>query len=175
MKVYKGTDKDMKCRGKHYKIGVEAREEKAKLCEEGIHACEYPLDVFRYYEPGTGARYFEGELLDVSDEREGDSKVVGKRLKLNAEIGIIGLAKAAVEYIKEQVDWENATESNTGYMSAATNTGDMSAATNTGDMSAATNTGYMSAATNTGYMSAATNTGDMSAATNTGHLHSVSR
>jgi len=70
----------------------------------------------------------------------------------------------AVEYIKEQVDWEDDKATNTGDYSAATNTGDRSAATNTGYRSAATNTGDYSAATNTGYRSAATNTGNKSAA-----------
>ena len=168
MKVYKGTDKDMKCRGKQYEIGVEATEERAELCEIGIHACEYPLDVFCYYPPCNGSRYFVGDLEGIAETR-GPDKVVGTKLKLNAEVGILGLVKAAVEYVKERVDWENAKESNTGICSAATNTGDYSAATNTGDYSAATNTGNRSAATNTGICSAATNTGYRSAATNTGY------
>ena len=168
MRVYKGTDKDMKCRGKQYEIGVEATEKRAEVCEIGIHACEYPLDVFRYYPPCDGSRYFVGDLEGIAEKREPD-KVVGTKLTLNAEVGIPGFVKAAVEYIKERIDWKNAKKSNTGYYSVATNTGDRSAATNTGDYSAATNTGYRSAATNTGNYSAATNTGNRSAATNTGN------
>ena len=185
MIVYKGTDKDMKCRDKQYTLGETATEDHAKICEAGIHACEYPLDVFTYYEPGLGSRYFVGELDGVSCERDVDTKVVGKRLTLKAEIGIPGLAKAAVEYITERIDkdkvasanengsaatntGDGSAATNTGNRSAATNTGNWSAATNTGDGSAATNTGNWSAATNTGNRSAATNTGDGSAATNTG-------
>ena len=136
MKVYKGTDKDMKCRGKQYEIGVEATEERAELCERGIHACEYPLYVFRYYPPGNGSRYFVGDLEGTAEKREPD-KVVGTKLMLNAEVGIPGLVKAAVEYIKERVDRENIKESNTGDYSAATNTGDRSAAEVTGKESVA--------------------------------------
>ena len=178
MKVYKGTDKDMKCRGKAYAIGETATEDKASLCNYGIHACEYPLDVFNYYSPSEGSRYFVGELDGVElGKSSEDTKVVGKKLTLKAELGIPGLVSAAVEYINERIitgnnvakgdDYSAAT--NTGYMSAATNTGYMSAATNTGDYSAATNTGNYSAATNTGNRSAATNTGNRSAATNTGN------
>ena len=83
---------------------------------------------------------------------------------MKAEIGIAGIIKAGVEYIKEQVNWEDDKATNTGNQSAATNTGNWSAATNTGNRSAATNTGNQSAATNTGNRSAATNTGDQSAA-----------
>ena len=175
MIVYKGTDKDMKCRGFQFDLGKEYVEEEAKLCDKGFHGCEYPLDVFAHYAPAD-SRFFVADLDGVTDEEaEGDSKRAGTKIKLRAEIGIAGIVKAAVEYIKEKAEisknhtgnWSAAT--NTGNWSAATNTGDYSAATNTGDRSAATNTGDRSAATNTGYRSAATNTGDYSAATNTGN------
>ena len=167
MKLYKGFDKDLKCRGYQFEVGKEYEEEKSDICDCGFHACENPLDIFGYYPP-SDSRYCEVDL-DANDQKSDDSKRVGKHIKINAEIGLPGLIKAGVEYIKDQVDWDNAKESNTGNRSAATNTGDWSAATNTGDWSAATNTGDQSAATNTGYQSAATNTGDQSAATNTGY------
>ena len=175
MIVYKGTDKDMKCRDFQFELGKEYEEAEAKLCYKGFHGCEYPLDVFAHYAPAD-SRFFVADLDGVTDEMESDdTKRVGTKIKLRAEIGIPGIVKAAVEYIKEKAessdnqtgDWSAAT--NTGYRSAATNTGYRSAATNTGDRSAATNTGDWSAATNTGNRSAATNTGDWSAATNTGN------
>ena len=184
MIVYKGTDKDMKCRGFQFDLGKEYVEEEAKLCDKGFHGCEYPLDVFAHYAPAD-SRFFVADLDGVTDEEEeGDSKRAGTKIKLRAEIGIAGIVKAAVEYIKEKAessknqtgDRSAATNTgnysaatNTGYCSAATNTGDCSAATNTGNYSAATNTGDCSAATNTGNWSAATNTGNYSAATNTGN------
>ena len=167
MLCYKGFDKDLKCRDFQYETGKEYSEESAEICEKGFHACEFPLDVFGYYTP-SDSRYCEVDL-DANDQKSSDSKRVGKSISIKAEIGIAGIVKAGVEYIKNQVDWNNNEKTNTGDYSAATNTGDRSAATNTGDRSAATNTGYCSAATNTGYYSAATNTGDRSAATNTGY------
>ena len=174
MIVYKGTDKDMKCRGFQFELGKEYEEAEAVLCEKGFHGCEYPLDVFAHYAPAD-SRFFVADLDGVTDEEEeGDSKRTGTKIKLRAEIGIAGIVKAAVEYIKEKAESSKnqtgnwSAETNTGHRSAATNTGNWSAATNTGDWSAATNTGNRSAATNTGDCSAATNTGDCSAATNTG-------
>ena len=177
MKCFKGFDKDLKCRDFQYEIGKEYSEEKADICNYGFHACEFPMDVFNYYPP-SDSRYCEVELEANNQKSSDDSKRVGKKISVKAEIGIAGIIKAGVEYIKEQVDWEDdkatntgnkSAATNTGNKSAATNTGDYSAATNTGDYSAATNTGYQSAATNTGYQSAATNTGNKSAATNTGN------
>ena len=154
MKCYKGFDKDLKCRDFQYEIGKEYKEERAEICDTGFHACENPLDVFGYYAPAD-SRYCEVEL-DANGQKSDDSKRVGKKISIKAEIGIAGIIKAGVEYIKDQVNWEDDKKSNTGDQSAATNTGNWSAATNTGNWSAATNTGDQSAATNTGDRSAAT-------------------
>ena len=49
MKVYKATDKDMKCRGFQYELGKTAEVKgDIELCENGLHACEMPLDVLCY-------------------------------------------------------------------------------------------------------------------------------
>ena len=168
MKCFKGFDKDLKCRDFQYEIGKEYTEEKADICNYGFHACEFPMDVFNYYPP-SDSRYCEVELEANNQKSSDDSKRVGKKISVKAEIGIAGIIKAGVEYIKEQVNWEDDKATNTGDYSAETNTGDQSAATNTRYQSAATNTGNWSAATNTGNQSAATNTGNKSAATNTGN------
>jgi hypothetical protein len=162
MLCYKGFDKDLKCQDFQYETGKKYSEESAEICEKGFHACEFPLDVFRYYAP-SDSRYCEVDL-DANDQKSNDSKRVGKSISIKAEIGIAGIVKAGVEYIKNQVDWNNDKKTNTGYCSAATNTGYRSAATNTGDCSAATNTGDCSAATNTGNCSAATVEGKESVA-----------
>ena len=145
MKCYKGFDKGLKCRDFQYEIGKEYEEERAEICDTGFHACENPLDVFGYYAPAD-SRYCEVDL-DANDQKSDDSKRVGKKISIKAEIGIAGIIKAGVEYIKDQVNWDDDKKSNTGNQSAATNTGNQSAATNTGSWSAATNTGNWSAAT----------------------------
>ena len=164
MKMYKGFDKDMKCRDFQYEVGKTYEEPTAELCEKGFHACEYPLDVFKYYFPGNMSRYCEVDLDEVSGKKsDEDSKRCGKKIAVKAEIGIAGLVKAAVDFVVENIGDENK-EANTGFRSASTNTGFRSASTNTGDYSASTNTGDYSASTNTGFRSASTNTGDYSKA-----------
>ena len=153
MKCFKGFDKDLKCCDFQYEIGKEYEEERAEICDTGFHACENPLDVFGYYAP-SDSRYCEVEL-DANDQKSDDSKRVGKKISIKAEIGIAGIIKAGLEYIKDQVNWDNDKKSNTGNRSAATNTGDWSAATNTGDCSAATVEGKESVAMAIGYNSKA--------------------
>ena len=105
MKFYKGFDKDLKCRGFQYEIGKEYREETADLCHKGFHACENPLDTFDYYAPGSGSRYCEVELDEVSDQKDGgDSKRCGKVIKIGAELDVAGLCKAHFEYVTARCD-----------------------------------------------------------------------
>ena len=162
--AYKGMDSNMQCRGMQYEVGKEfSVDGKIECCGNGLHACERPLDVLGYYPPGTGARYFRVEQSgDMARERGGDSKVASRKIRVVAEIGIPGLAKAHIEYAKahttsEYTDPERATA---GYRGAAT-AGDSGAAT-AGDSGAAT-AGDFGAAT-AGYRGAAT-AGDFGAAT----------
>ena len=154
MKCFKGFDKDLKCRDFQYEIGKEYTEEKADICNCGFHACEFPMDVFNYYPP-SDSRYCEVDLEENDQKSSDDSKRVGKKISVKAEIGIAGIVKAGIEYIKEQVNWEDDKATNTGNYSAATNTGDRSAATNTGNKSAAIVEGKESIALATGIKSKA--------------------
>ena len=154
MKCFKGFDKDLKCRNFQYEIGKEYTEEKADICNCGFHACEFPMDVFGYYPP-SDSRYCEVDLEANDQKSSDDSKRVGKKISVKAEIGIAGIIKAGVEYIKEQVNWEDDKATNTGNYSAATNTGNQSAATNTGNRSAAIVEGKESIALATGIKSKA--------------------
>ena len=169
MKVYKATDKDMKCRGFQYELGKTAEVNgDIELCKNGLHACEMPLDVLSYYAPGDGSRYFEAELEDASNERHiNDTKRVGKKLTLSAEIGIPGLVKAQVEYVKAQCGFDNAIKkANDEKKNHAT--GDSGAASATGWSGAASATGERGAASATGWRGAASATGERGAASATG-------
>ena len=144
MKCYKGFDKDLKCRGFQYEIGKEYEENAADICHKGFRACENPMDVFGYYNPAD-SRYCEVDL-DTNEQTGEDSNRVGKKIKIETEIGLSGLIQAGVKFILEKVDFKSAKESNTGDWSAATNTGDWSAATVGGAESIAVVTGYGSKA-----------------------------
>ena len=157
---YKGFDKDLKCKGFQYEVGKSYEQEgEIECCNNGFHACEFPLDVFSYYEPGENSRYCTVTQSGVTDIEGDDSKVASSKIHIETEIGLDGIIKSGVKFILDKVNWKNQEESNTGFYSAATNTGNHSAATNTGDCSAATNTGYQSAAKVSGKESVAIVTG----------------
>ena len=191
MKTYKATDKNMKCRDFQYELGKTAEVDgDIELCKNGLHACEMPLDVLGYYAPGDGSRYFEAELEDVSDEKGNDTERFGKKLTLSAEIGIPGLVKAQVEYVKAQCGFDNAIKkannekknhatgvsgaaSATGWSGAASATGWSGAASATGVRGAASATGESGAASATGWSGAASATGKYCVAMTTGFFGRV--
>ena len=134
--AYKGFDKDMKCRGFQYEEGKTYHMHGAVLCKEGAHACTMPLGVLGYYPPGDGSIYRMVELDEVCDEKSDDSKVCAKTIKIGAEIGIPGLVKAQIEWVKNTIGFdekikkakESPDKHATGTQGAAAATGEASAA-----------------------------------------------
>jgi hypothetical protein len=162
IKTYKGFDSNLQCRGFQYKVGeTYTTEENIELCENGFHAIaedQSPLSVFSYYPPvtdGKPSRYCEVEA-DGEIKSDGD-KICCSQLTVGAEIGIPGIVKAHIEWIKKHINNEN----NTDKKGKPVTAGSYGAAT-AGSYGAAT-AGYRGAAT-AGYRGAAT-AGDSGAAT----------
>jgi hypothetical protein len=156
IKSYKGFNKDMTCKGKQYAEGETFTEDDAKCCDRGMHACEYPLDCFNYYEPANSI-YHEVEQSGKLDRKSGDTKVASTIMKVGARLDIRGLVHAAIEYTKSRTttEYTDPDMATAGYKGAAT----------AGDSGAAT-AGYKGAAT-AGYKGAAT-AGNYGAATSRG-------
>ena len=106
--TYKGTDKDMKCHGGfQYELGKMYTDDGAIRCGgRGFHSCKAPLDVFRYFAPNK-SRYFACLMGGTVDEDTADSKIASSELELKAEIGIPGLVKAHIEYVKAHTTTEH--------------------------------------------------------------------
>ena len=153
-KCIKGFDSNLKCRDFQYEIGKEYKlpeDENIKICEKGFHAIdedECPLSVFEFYPPaidGKQSRYCEVEVDGDTDKKGG--KIVGSEIKIGAEIGIPGLVKAHVDWVKRHlIDDEEHKSTNTGDYSSASNTGYCSSASVTGKDSVAIAVGYGSKA-----------------------------
>ena len=152
--AYKGFDANLACRGYQFQVGMHYEHDgKVQACSGGFHACEYPLDVFGYYEPAK-SRFCSVEMSGKISRDESDSKLAAAKLTVTAEIGIPGIVSAALAWIMSKID-TTLQQTNTGNWSAATNTGDRSAATNTGNWSAAKVEGCDSVAIATGFESTA--------------------
>ena len=161
--AYKGFDKDMKCQGFQFAGGETYHEDKAELCKNGFHACTMPLDVPGYYPPGDGSIYRMVELDEVCDEKSDDSKICAKTIKIGAEIGIPGLVKAQIEWVKNTIGVDEKIKKAKGSPDKHA-TGDQGAASATGYQGAASATGTQGAASATGIRGAASATGEASVA-----------
>ena len=155
--TYKGTEKDMKCHGGfRYELGKKYEDNGAIRCGgSGFHSCKTPLDVFRYFAPNK-SRYFVCEAGGIVDEDNEDSKIASSELTLTAEIGIPGLVKAHIDYVKshtttEHTDPKQATAGDYGAATAgaygAATAGSCGAAT-AGDRGAATSRGSVTVGVN---------------------------
>lgn len=133
--MYKGFDKDLKCRGYQYEEGKEyVHKGEVKACKGGFHACENPFDVFNFYTPNEFHRFCEVEGSGKEDKQ--DNKSSFEKIKIIAEIGLGGLIKAGVKFCFDRVKWTDESSA-TGYKSGASATGNYSGASATGYKSGA--------------------------------------
>jgi hypothetical protein len=174
MKAFKGFNKDLTCRGFQYEEGKEFHTEKAECCEEGFHACEYPLDCFGYYSPAQSV-FHEVELSGEMDKSGDNTKVCATDIKIGARISIAGLVKAAIEFTMSKVNKEaksderHGASSATGYRGASSATGDYGASSATGNCGASSATGDYGASSATGDYGASSATGNCGASSATGY------
>ena len=117
MKCFKGFEKDLKRRDFQYEEGKEFHAEKADCCNDGFHACEYPLDCFAYYDPAHNV-FHEVELSGEMDKDGNDTKVCATDIKIGARISIAGLVKAAIEFTMSKVNKEGKSDERHGFASA---------------------------------------------------------
>jgi hypothetical protein len=159
MNVYKGFDKDLKCRGLQYAIGeTTTYDGTLSLCNSGLHFCEHPLDTFTFYPPAS-SRYAAVDADGVMDGEKNAGKYVAKSLHVQAEVKILELINAAVKFVFQKVK-----PSEDNYAHSAT----------TGNSACSATTGYYACSATTGYSAHSATTGDSAHSATTGnYAHSA--
>ena len=103
--AYKGFDNNLCCRGFQFKVGEEYEQQgEIKCCENGFHACTNPFDVLNYYDVNGKNRFCQVEQYGTIDKNNEDTKQASSKIKIKAEIGMAGLFKAGIEWIKEKTN-----------------------------------------------------------------------
>ena len=143
MKAYKGFKKDMTCRGFQFEEGKAYHADTAVLCHCGFHACLDPLDCLRYYDPCDSV-YHEVEIDNVSEQREDDTKVVAKDIKIGSRISIKDIVKESIDFTFSNVQKENNTDCASGNYSSQAASGYFSRQAASGDSSSQAASGYSS-------------------------------
>ena len=131
--AYKGFNSDMSCLGFQYEIGKTYEHEgEVNACSSGFHACEYPLDVFMYYQPASSV-YAVVEQSGTICRHDDDSKVASSSINIQASITLTDVINAAIEYTQSRTKKPKKT-SNSGNLCAASNSGSYGAAMSCGHL-----------------------------------------
>ena len=152
MKAYKGFKKDMTCRGFQFEEGKAYHADTAVLCHCGFHACLDPLDCLRYYDPCDSV-YHEVEIDNVSEQREDDTKVVAKDIKIGSRISIKDIVKESIDFTFSNVQKENNTDCASGHYSSQAASGDSSIQAASGNSSSQAASGNFSSQAASGHSS----------------------
>ena len=105
MKGYKGFAPGLVCRGKQYEENTVFEEEKAVICESGMHFCENPFDVLDHYDlvnnDGEFNDFAEVEALAATYTDDG-KKFCTTKLKVGAKLSFSGFVNACVDFVIEK-------------------------------------------------------------------------
>ena len=95
---YKGTKKDMTCRGYQFELGKQfdmPEDAPIKMCSSGFHFCDKIKSVFNYYSVKEGNRFFEVKALVRRWKKDGyymteqsNDKMVAKSIIFTRELTI---------------------------------------------------------------------------------------
>ena len=175
----KGFNADMTCTPTEdikfqYEEGKTYEEETADACHKGFHACELPIDVFRYYPP-TKSIYHEVDMFGEIDDSN-INKVCSSKIKIGAKINIAGIIKASVDIIRGKAEKESAASSgdygnaaSSGYCGNAVSSGDYGNAASSGYCGNAVSSGYYGNAASSGNCGNAVSSGDYGNAASSGN------
>ena len=109
MKGYKGFEKGLVCRGKQYAENTVFKEDKAVICEKGMHFCKNPFDVLEYYplinDECELNEFAEVEALDDA-KTDDDKKFCTTKLKIGAKLSLKGFIEACVGFVIENTKHE---------------------------------------------------------------------
>ena len=113
MKGYKGFDPGLVCRGKQYAENTVFEEDSAKICSSGMHFCQDPYEVLKYYPlinvNGEINDFAEVEALDEA-KTDDNKKFCTKKLKIGAKLGLGGFVNACVNFLFEKTEFDKLSE-----------------------------------------------------------------
>ena len=143
--AYKAMNPDMTCRGKKYEVGKTYFEDKADCCNAGMHACENPFEVLRYYPMKDNPRFFEVECGGEISKSDKGSKLACTELTVKGELNFAGMLKATLDAVFRRVkdkepfsSGDSSTAGTSGYYSTAGTSGYYSTAGTSGNKNTTT-------------------------------------
>ena len=110
MKGYKGFKPGLVCRDKQYAENTVFKEDKAEPCASGMHFCEDPFEVLRYYpivdDNGDFNEFAEVEAMDEPVTDDG-KKFASTELKIGAKFSFKGFIDACVNFALKKTKFDS--------------------------------------------------------------------
>ena len=104
-KGFKGFNKGLVCRGKQYAENTVFEEEKAVICNRGMHYCKNPFDVLDHYgfvdSDGSFNDFAEVEAL-AEEKTDDEKKFCTTKLKIGAKLSFPMFVKACIDFVIEK-------------------------------------------------------------------------
>ena len=174
MKGYKGFEKGLICKGKQYAENTVFEEEKAVICEKGMHFCENPFDVLDHYDLVNGDGSFNdfAEVEALADVKTNDNKkYCTTKLKVGAKLSFSAFIKACVGFVieKTSVSYKDCKENDNGKKNAQIgSSGDYAKIGSSGDSAQIGSSGYSAKIGSSGYSAKIGSSGDYAKIDSTG-------
>ena len=99
----KAFEKDMTCRGKQYAENTVFEEPDADLCRVGIHFCENPFDVLKFYDLIDGECNFivTAKVEPLGTVETDGTKSVTDKIRIGEKQSFADFIQSGIDYIKE--------------------------------------------------------------------------
>ena len=149
MKGYKAFEKGLICKGKQYAENTVFKEDKAEICECGMHFCENPLDTLNYYplldENNELIEFAEVEALD-EPKTDDNKKYCTKELKIGLKLSFAEFIKASVDFLFKSNETassgDNAQLASSGYNAQLASSGNYAQLASSGYNAQLASSGY---------------------------------
>lgn len=101
---FKGFRADFTCRGLQYAVGKTVSVSgPLRMCENGLHFCKNPLEVFNFYEPSEGFRYARVSSGDEVLSTDFGTKCCASSLTVGEELSVEDMIYATRGWFREHV------------------------------------------------------------------------
>ena len=99
----KAFEKDMTCRGKQYAENTVFEEPDADLCRVGIHFCENPFDVLKFYDLiDSGCNFIvTAKVEPLGTVKTDGTKSVTDKIRIGEKQAFADFIQSGIDYIKE--------------------------------------------------------------------------
>ena len=147
MKGYKAFKKGMVCRDKQYEENTVFEEETANLCEAGMHFCENPMDVLRYYplvDDDCNITEF-AEVESLGELKKDETKCCTNKLRIVKKLSLGDWIKSVVSFLMDKIKEDDSAKlASSGNCAQLASSGDCAQLASSGDCAQLASSGYLS-------------------------------